>query len=359
MAIVSVIIPTYNRAYCIEHAVDSVLAQTYTSLDVIVVDDGSTDGTAELLARRYTGEARLRCIRQENRGVSAARNAGLRAARGAYISFVDSDDAWKPWKIEFQLACLRLLPEAGMIWTDMEAVDADEQVISASYLSTMYSAYEHCTLDSLFPDKQLLPDACCGLEPATKNPTLYFGDIFSQMMLGNLVHTSTVLIRRERLDQIGGFDETLLHSGEDYDFHLRTCLAGPVAFVDVSSIQYRVGYADQLTQPAFQIHMARNFVKTITSMIERQREHIKLPEEALAGVLSRGHAWIGREALLCGNQAEARQHLLHCLALRLWQPALWGYLILACIPSFAYPSVRSAFRWVKHRMPERWSVANG
>lgn len=359
MDIVSIIIPTYNRTYCIEHAVDSVLAQTYTSLDVIVVDDGSTDGTAELLACRYANEPRLRCIRQENRGVSAARNAGLRAARGAYISFLDSDDAWKPWKVEFQLACLRLLPEAGMVWTDMEAVDANEHVISASYLSTMYSAYERYTLNDLFPDTKLLPDACRGLDPATKNATLYFGDIFSQMMLGNLVHTSTVLMRRERFDQVGGFDETLLHSGEDYDFHLRTCLVGPVAFVDVSSIQYRVGYADQLTQPAYQIHMARNFLKTITSMIERQRDRIELPDEALAGVLSRGHAWVGREALLCGNQAEARQHLLHCLALRLWQPALWGYLVLACIPSFAYPGVRSAFRWVKHRIPGNWSVANG
>lgn len=101
---VSVIIPTFNRAHCIARSVQSVLAQTFQDLEVIVVDDGSTDDTGEILAG--FGD-RIRVIRQENAGVGAARNTGMRAARGDWIAFQDSDDVWVPGKLERQIECLR------------------------------------------------------------------------------------------------------------------------------------------------------------------------------------------------------------------------------------------------------------
>ncbi len=97
--LVSVIIPTYNRVKTIERAVNSVLAQTWTEQEVIVVDDGSTDQTGEIL--KVYGD-KIRVIRQQNGGVSAARNAGIKAATGEIISFLDSDDEWLPSKTERQ-----------------------------------------------------------------------------------------------------------------------------------------------------------------------------------------------------------------------------------------------------------------
>jgi glycosyltransferase involved in cell wall biosynthesis len=97
---VSVIIPTFNRAGCIARAIDSVLAQTYRDREIIVVDDGSTDNTMQVL-ENYA--ERIRCIRQDNAGVSAARNAGLRAAQGEWVAFLDSDDTWLPSKLAVQM----------------------------------------------------------------------------------------------------------------------------------------------------------------------------------------------------------------------------------------------------------------
>src|SRR5687768_1729437 len=126
--LVSVVIPTYNRAYCVRRAIDSALAQTYPHLEVIVVDDGSTDGTAELMRTAYGHDGRVRYHRQANGGVSAARNRGIALARGEYVALLDSDDRWKPWKLQAQVACLEHAPDVGMVWTDMEAVDPDGKV---------------------------------------------------------------------------------------------------------------------------------------------------------------------------------------------------------------------------------------
>src|SRR5436309_11115157 len=118
-------------------------------------------------------------------------------------------DRRKPWKIELQLACLQRCPDVGMIWTDMEAVDEQGEFLQARYLRTMYSAYRFFGPDDLFSE-------AFHQEPP-RHPywdemgpiTAWVGDIYSQMMMGKLVHTPTVLLRRERCEQVGGFDESL------------------------------------------------------------------------------------------------------------------------------------------------------
>src|SRR5262249_33901781 len=124
--LVSVIIPTYNRASAVRSAITSALRQTHPQIEVIVVDDGSTDDTKATLAA--FGDS-IRALHQPNAGVSAARNTALRHARGEFVAFLDSDDEWFDWKLAAQVAAMRGNPAAGLVWTDMSAVDPSGTVI--------------------------------------------------------------------------------------------------------------------------------------------------------------------------------------------------------------------------------------
>lgn len=115
---VSVVIPTYNRGYIVREAIESVLAQTFGDFEVIVVDDGSADDTAEKIAA--IRDSRVRYIRQSNAGVSAARNRGVAEARGEIISFLDSDDLWKPEKLTHEVRFLEEHPEVPAVFGDIE-----------------------------------------------------------------------------------------------------------------------------------------------------------------------------------------------------------------------------------------------
>lgn len=121
--LVSVIIPTYNRRHLIGPTIDSVLAQTHRELEVVVVDDGSKDGTGEFLKTRYAAEPRFRYIWQENAERSAARNNGITAAKGEYVAFLDSDDLWLPDKLEQQVRLLQANPEMVMVLCWFECID--------------------------------------------------------------------------------------------------------------------------------------------------------------------------------------------------------------------------------------------
>src|SRR5436190_11375249 len=150
MTLVSVVIPTFDRSSAVTSAIDSVLGQSHRDLEVIVVDDGSTDDTAQVLAARYGEEPRVTYLRQSNRGVAAARNAGLDRARGSVIAFIDSDDVWQPWHLALAVAVLERFPDVGLVWTDVEAVD-DTGAAAGSYLSTMLSAYGRIERETILP----------------------------------------------------------------------------------------------------------------------------------------------------------------------------------------------------------------
>ncbi|MHC4972713.1 MAG: glycosyltransferase family 2 protein [Planctomycetota bacterium] len=115
---VSVVIPTYNRARLVCEAIDSVLAQTFPGFELLLVDDGSTDGTAEVIRSRYGDEPRLRYLAQENGGTAKARDHGLRHARGELVALLDSDDLWLPRHLESQVACLDAQADVDLVICD-------------------------------------------------------------------------------------------------------------------------------------------------------------------------------------------------------------------------------------------------
>lgn len=349
--LVSVVIPSYNRAYCIATTVDSALAQTHANVELLVVDDGSSDGTRELIEARYRGEPRVRYIHQANAGVSAARNHGLRLARGQFIALLDSDDIWLPWKVEAQLRCLEALPTAGMIWTDMDAIGPDGQIQYRRYLTRMYSSYRKFTRDQLFRESRALSSIDAALASALSDPRVYLGDIFSPMITGNLVHTSTVLMRRERFEKVREFDVNLRYSGEDHDFHLRTCREGDVAYLDVASILYQRGRDDQLTvNRAYTVHMAENYLTTVNKALARDRDRVTLPPAMLDEVMAEAHAWIGEQRLEIGDRDQARHHLGTSLRFRPWQPRVAALLGAAVLPKQVTQRLRTSYRALKSRL---------
>lgn len=187
---ISVVIPTHNRAAVVERAVRSVLAQTAAPLETLVIDDASTDDTATRL-ERYA-DARVRVLRLPERvGGSRARNIGIEAARGDWVAFLDSDDEWRPEKLERQLARLR---------------EADGPRLGVVYC------------------RRIMRDHLSGREVLVRSP-LREGDVFAALVNGWEVSTSQVMVAHAALRAVGGFDPTLPGS-QDYDLWLRLASAG-------------------------------------------------------------------------------------------------------------------------------------
>lgn len=182
---VSVIIPAYNAAATLERAVASVLAQTCRPLEVLVVDDGSTDATPQVVAR--LGDA-VRAIRQPNQGVSVARNEALRRARGDLIAFLDADDEWLPAKLENQVDFLAANPAVDLVYTQVYCVDGQGR------------------------DR--------GTRPLERGL-----DTYAHLFFANRIPTSTVLVRRTALERAGEFDPALKIT-QDYDLWLRIAARG-------------------------------------------------------------------------------------------------------------------------------------
>jgi len=186
---VSVIIPTHNRAQVVADAIESVLAQTYPDFELIVVDDGSTDRTRQVV-ERYIGQngKRVAYLWQENAGAPAARNAGIRLSAGDYVAFLDSDDLYLPGRLEVGVSALEQDPRYGASYGDQRTVAADGTVILKSRINRFGGAVS--------------------------------GWILPALLRGDLIQTNTITIRRQALEQVGGFDEKLW-SGQDTDLWWR------------------------------------------------------------------------------------------------------------------------------------------
>ncbi len=337
--LVSVIIPTFNRAYCLPRTLDSALQQTHRNVELVITDDGSTDGTEALVAE-YAKKHRIVYRYQTNQGVSAARNRALEVASGDYVALLDSDDVWKPWKLELQLACLSRRPELGMVWTDMEALDPAGNVFSPRHIRTMYSAYGWFTLDKLFSGSTPLADIAPSLAENLGAARFHHGYIYSQMMMGNLVHTSTVLMTRERLERVKGFNEELHVAGEDYDFHLRTCKAGPVGFIDLPTIQYQRGMPDRLGE--YSVMIATNLLKTILPIF--RTEQLDLPQSMIDAALAEAYEFLGSAHLNRGERGPALRALLTSLRYKPLQPAVLKSITLATLPPVLTELLRKSYR---------------
>lgn len=203
--VVSVVIPAYNAARFLPEAIDSALGQTFPDTEILVIDDGSTDATPELL-RTYAG--RVHCLRQENRGVYAARNRGVEVARGKYIAFLDADDQWLPDKLEKQVEILETRPEFRVVHSDASLVDVDGLLLKTA----------------TNPRRQI------------RN-----GRVFDEFFASNMavILLSTVIMDRECFARVGPFDERH-RSVQDQVFFLRLAWHYPIWFIPQPLVKYRL-----------------------------------------------------------------------------------------------------------------------
>jgi GT2 family glycosyltransferase len=340
--LVSVIIPTYNRAYVLGDALRSVLAQTYRPLEVIVVDDGSTDNTEEVV--RAFGDD-VRYVRQENAGCPTARNVGFTLARGEFIALLDSDDRWLPWKIALQVAFMQRHPDVGMVWTGMSAVTDDGKRVADRHLRVAYRAWHGLRPGDIMQHAGTVGDLGVALPPRWAKESAWVGDIFAQLIRGNIVHTPTTLLRRERVHGTGGYDESLARGGEDFDFHLRTAVQGPVGFLDLPTMEYRIGNQDQLT--ADNPNMARAHLRTMDFWLGQGHPRLSLSRTDVRGLYAYAHQWVGTAELMTGGRQSARHHLWRSLRYR---PASFGTLAalsLAILPPRALSTLRATRRMLR------------
>ncbi len=259
---VSVIIPTYNRAPLLARALASVLSQTQPPQEIIVIDDGSDDGTAALLRQRYPA---VRYLQQSNRGVSAARNAGIGQAQGEWIALLDSDDEWLPAKLERQLQLAHRSPAAPLVHSDEIWIRNGRRV------------------------NQMDKHAKAG------------GWIFQRCLPLCAISPSAALIRRSLFDEVGHFDESL-PACEDYDLWLRICSRYPVLYSPEALIRKYGGHEDQLSRKHW--GMDRFRIRALDKIL--QQSHLQGEDRQAALAMLRQKLAI----LLKGARKHANQPLI-------------------------------------------------
>ena len=225
-SLVSAIIPCFNQAHYLSEAVESLLAQSYPNIEIIVVDDGSTDNTAEV-ASCY---ANVQLVRQGNSGLATARNRGIRASRGDYMVFLDADDLLLPNAVEDGISCLQKNPQCAFAW----------------------GGYRFITPDGAASEPQI--------------DTPLEEDCYAALLRGNFITMhATVIYQRQALEVSGGFNASL-HACEDYDLYLRIARQYPIAYHHHVIAEYRKHGSN----------MSRNsplMLKTALSVLHSQQHH--------------------------------------------------------------------------------------
>lgn len=304
--VVSVVIPLYNKAPYVERAVWSVLAQTEQEFEVIVVDDGSTDGGATIVER--FADPRIRLIVQENRGASVARNRGIRESGADVVAFLDADDEWHPTFLETVLDLRRRYPEAGAYATAYAVYNPDGGIRVASIAAVP-------------------PPPWSGLLP----------NYFRSATLGEPpVSASSVAIPRAVLDETGGFDEGYWW-GEDVDLWGRIAFRYPIAFTRQVGAVYHTDIASRVCTRVEPVP-ENPFVASARQAVERGLIPPEMLDDVREYVAAKQLQTAARN-IRAGRPDLARANLARCPT-RLYRRRKVAYSLMALIPAPWYRRYR-------------------
>jgi glycosyltransferase involved in cell wall biosynthesis len=271
--LVSVIIPTYNRAHIVTDAINSVLSQTFNNFQLIIVDDGSTDNTRNVLD---TYQDKVEYFYKANGGVSSARNVGLRMAQGKYVAFLDSDDIWHSERLEILVNFMEHNGSYSAVFTDCEGIDGDGNTIDTTRFG------------ELFP----------GGEPSI----LFF--------LEHMFSGFACMCIRSALLEVGEFDETL-RTAEDIDYALRLAAHHRIAHIATSLLKIRkcVGSLNSHVFTGNRIVVLRKFKQSHPELARQYRD-------AINAAFARVHLSYGEDLLWTRHMSEGRAQLLDSLGYR-------------------------------------------
>jgi glycosyltransferase involved in cell wall biosynthesis len=311
---VSVIIPTYNTAHYLPEAVESVLAQTYTDLELIVIDDGSTDNTKEVI-EPYLG--RIVFLETENNGPSKARNRAIRASSGEYVAFLDADDIWYPDKLDRQMTLFSKNRKYNLLHSDA----SETGPYSSQEGSTWFSRFNHVKA----------------------------GLIFSELLSQNFIILSSVIVKRECLEKVGLFDEEL-KCWEGYDLWLRIAFKHLIGFVNAPL------YMRRLRENSTFFSSRLNEITGIITVMEKwNNDTLRLSEadkKAINQQLRSHYLRLGGYYLGRAHPSQARPALKNSIA-RGFSPRAFTYFMLSMFPPFTLPyfrNVKTYFGNAKRRL---------
>jgi glycosyltransferase involved in cell wall biosynthesis len=323
---VSIILPTYNRADVIQRALDSIVAQTHGDWELLVVDDGSTDGTCDAIVGL---DARIRILRQKNAGTYVARNTGLRNARGRFITFMDSDDAWLPHFLELTTAFLRASPEAHFVTTEFSGdlgagakIRHDAYEIGQQYPAMANAIGSHLldlphgeTDDYLRVYRTREVVGAWGREICERigapEAMLYRGRIFEHMRWGYLGWLPVTVLTRHALETVGPFT-THTRSAADYRFLGLLTKAFEANMIGVvSAVKHESASGAKALR---QDHLARGqgaytFEINKLSFFDELFWSVRPDDRELGLLRCHYQHQIGRVALRGGRRSEAIRHL--------------------------------------------------
>jgi len=328
---VSVVIPTFNRARLVGLTIDSVLAQTFRDFEIIVVDDGSTDDTAALLAG--FGE-RVRVLRQPNQGMNPARNAGLAAARGEYVALLDSDDLWEPYKLALQVELLDRFPDAGFVFSEFSVMESDEHGAIGPRRAQGLRSWHAVRHDW----SKIYPRTFTATELALREPdfnfNVYEGCVYERSLYQPMVLPSTTLIRGAALARHALQLPVNVETHGDWEFFARLSRLAGALFTDVETTinrshedAVRLTRADPRRRLARRIAMIDRVWRADAEFNARRETDINAVQRQLLVRLARMH-------LLESDAPAARAALRRAseLAGGLRSAADWATLCLAHLP---------------------------
>lgn len=307
--------PAYNARPFIEDAIRSVLNQDYPNIELVLVDDGSIDGTPE--AAEQFG-SRVKVLRQKNAGPATARNRGIAAARGDFIAFLDADDVWLPGKVSLQVQYLQDHPTVGVVFGGfLRWYSQADRSFSA--------APAPVNLDS---QVRLVPE--------------HSGWIYKDILLDSVICIITAMIRRSVIETVGNFDESL-KTGEDYDFWLRVSRQFPAAEFDRTLAYYRMHASSTTKVPRKENNEYEVLRRTLAAHGPAGPDHVASPKSALRERFFQLCFSHGYFHIRSGDPKVAQQAFREALDYSPLRPKVWAYWILAGIKrAFAASTARKS-----------------
>lgn len=263
---VSVIVPVYNRAHYVAETIESILAQTYSNIELILINDGSTDSSLQVLREyQHRHPDKIVVIDQENQGQITARNNGISRAKGEFIAFLDSDDLWYPEKLELQLPLLK--NEVALVYSAIENIDENGRVLEQEYC-----------------DESLV------------------AEMYAALLVQNRMTGGSVVVTKQALDDVGLFDPEF-KAAENWDLWLRICRKYRAALVNKVLVKYRIHPGNMSANSLLMLEAKEKIIRKHSSLAPQQPSLIKALTLAKADLAYRYGLFYSSK----GDYSQARQ----------------------------------------------------